>query len=98
METQALEGAKVPREVTFHRVAANLYRLQQSGGYYGLVKRGGKQFRKSLKTKDRKLAERRLKDHCDQVSRLKTTEDARLSFEELAERWMQATGHTVKES
>jgi len=98
MQTQALEGTKVSRKVTFHRVAKNLYRLEQSGGYYGLVKRGGKQFRRSLKTKDRKLAERRLKDLYDQVGRLKTTEDARLSFEEVAARWMAATGHTVKES
>lgn len=39
----------------FHRVAENLYRLETSGGYYGLVKRGDKQFRRSLRTKDRKL-------------------------------------------
>jgi hypothetical protein len=31
-------------------------------GYYALLKRGGKQFRRSLKTKDRKLADRRLND------------------------------------
>jgi hypothetical protein len=62
METEALEGAKESRKVTFHRVAENLYRLEQSGEYYGLLKRGGKQFRKSLKTKDRKLAERHLAD------------------------------------
>jgi hypothetical protein len=31
---------------------------ESSGGYYALLKRGGKQFRRSLKTKDRKLAER----------------------------------------
>ena len=98
MEIQALAGAKVPRKVMFHRVAENLYRLEQSGGYYGLVKRGGKQFRKSLRTKDRKLAERRLADLRDQVGHLSKTEDSRLSFEEVAERWMQATAHTVKES
>ena len=46
----------------FHKVAENLYRLESSGGYYALVKRAGKQFRRSLKTKDRKLAERPLSD------------------------------------
>jgi len=75
METQALEKAKEPRKVLFHRVAENLYRLEQSGGYYALVKRGDKQFRKSLKTKDRKLAERRLAEFATQVGRLKATED-----------------------
>jgi hypothetical protein len=45
----------------FHKVAENLYRLESSGGYYALIQRSGKQFRRSLKTKDRKLADRRLK-------------------------------------
>jgi len=31
-----------------------------TGRYYALRKKGNKQFRRSLKTKDRKLAERRL--------------------------------------
>ena len=38
------------------------YPGQMSGGYYGLVKRGDKQFRRSMKTKDRKLAERQLNE------------------------------------
>src|SRR6266480_2572609 len=46
----------------FHKVAENLYRLESSGGYYALVKKGDKQFRRSLKTKDRKLADRHLKE------------------------------------
>jgi len=35
-----------------------LYRHMSSGTYYGLVKRSGKQYRRLLKTTDRKLAER----------------------------------------
>ena len=34
----------------FHKVAENLYRLESSDGYYALVKKSGKQFRRSLKT------------------------------------------------
>lgn len=82
----------------FHRVAENLYRLESSGGYYALLKRSDKQFRRSLKTKDRKLAERRLAELRGQVSNLKITEDARLSFEEVAERWIATTAHALKES
>jgi hypothetical protein len=41
------------------KVGPNLYRTP-SGRYYLLVKRAGKQFRRSLKTKDAKLAKRRL--------------------------------------
>jgi len=36
----------------FHKGSENLYRLESSNGYYALLKRGGKQFRRSLKTKD----------------------------------------------
>ena len=42
----------------FHKIAENLYRLESSGEYYALVKKGGKQFRRSLRIRDRKLAER----------------------------------------
>lgn len=43
--------------------------MEQSGGYYALVKRADKQFRRSLKSKDRKLAERRLSDFRAQVAK-----------------------------
>jgi len=29
----------------FHKVDENLYRLESSGGYYGSVKKGGKQLK-----------------------------------------------------
>lgn len=98
METEALGQAKETRKLVFHRVAENLYRLEQSGGYYALLKRGDKQFRRSLKTKDRKLAERRLAELRSQVANLKVTEDANLSFEEVAKRWMTVTAHALKPS
>ena len=45
---------------TFKRVSENLYKVTETGGYYALVKRGGKQIRRSLKTTDKALAKRRL--------------------------------------
>jgi len=98
MKTEALGEARTARKVVFHRVAENLYRLEQSGGYYALVKRGAKQFRRSLKTKDRKLAERRLSDLRAQVGNLKITDEADQSFDELATRSMTVTAHTLKPS
>ena len=98
MHTEPLGEAKAARKVVFHRVAKNLYRLETSGGYYALLKRGDKQFRRSLKTKDRKLADRRLAELRGQVSNLKITEDARLSFADIAERWIATTAHALKES
>ena len=98
MNSEALGESKEARKVVFHRVAENLYRLETSGGYYALVKRGGKQFRRSLKTKDRKLADRRLAELRAQVGNLTISDDARLSFDAIARRWMDTTKHTLKAS
>jgi len=48
-----------PRERSY-KVAQNLYRLESSGIYYALFKRGSKQFCKSLKAASAALARRRL--------------------------------------
>ncbi len=85
-------------------VAENLYRVQlpndtpgkPTGFYYALLKRGGKQFRRSLKTKDRKLAERRLVDLRRQVGNLTLSPDSNLSFHQIANRWMTITSHVLK--
>jgi integrase len=79
----------------FHKVAENLYRLESSGGYYALVKKGGKQFRRSLKTKDRKLADRRLKEIKEQISCLSLSDEAKLDFEAVANRWLESVKHTL---
>lgn len=98
MQNSSGQEAKSARKVVFHRVAENLYRLENTGGYYALLKRGDKQFRRSLKTKDRKLADRRLTEMRGQVSNLKITDDARLSFVDVAERWITTTAHALKEA
>ena len=59
----------------FNKVGENLYRLTAPGGYYALLKRGDKQFRRSLKTKDRKLAERRLAELRQLIGNLSTAAD-----------------------
>ena len=98
MQTEAIGQPKDARKIVFHRVAENLYRLEQTGGYYALLKRGDKQFRRSLKTKDRKLADRRLAELRAQVGNLTTSDDARLSFDEIGKRWMAATAYSLKAS
>ena len=50
MQTKALAELKAARNMVFHRVTENLYRLETGGGYYALVRRGNKQFRRSLNT------------------------------------------------
>jgi hypothetical protein len=63
-----------------------------------LLKRGDKQFRRSLKTKDRKLADRRLAEYRGQVGNLTISDDSRLSFAEIAQLWSSATSHALKAS
>jgi len=98
MENATLPEGKAARKVVFHRVAENLYRLETTGGYYALLKRGNKQFRPSLKSKDRKLSDRRLAELRAQVGHLTISDDARLSFDEIAKRWMDTTKHALKGS
>jgi len=50
MQMTAQSTQKLAEQPIFHKVAENLYRLESSGGYYALIKKSGKQFRRSLKT------------------------------------------------
>ena len=82
---------------SFLRVAECLYRNESSGGYYALVKKSGKQIRRSLKTTDRKLAERRLRDFREQLTGLDLSKDqASICFEQLAEHWFDSIKHGLK--
>jgi len=88
----------VAEQPVFHKVAENLYRLESSGGYYALLKRGGKQFRRSLKTKDRKLADRRLSDLRAKIGCLQISPEARLSFGQAAKLWLETNKHAFSSS
>jgi len=91
MPASILETSSGP---VFRKVAQNLYRLESSGKYYALFKRAGKQIRRSLKTTDAALARRRLSEVREKVSRLNQTRGAsKLTFGELAERWL--ANHSV---
>lgn len=80
--------SKASNSAVFQKVAECLYRNESSGGYYALVKKSGKQIRRSLKTKDRKLADRRLREFREQVTGLDFSKGkAKLTFETLAKRW-----------
>ena len=98
MNATIQENAQANGHPVFHNVGENLYRLESSGGYYALIKKGGKQFRRSLKTKDRKLAERRLTELKEKVGVLQITEDAHANFRTLADRWLDSRKHKLAES
>ena len=79
-----------------HRVGQCLYRSAQSGRYYAIVKCAGRQIKKSLKTCDRALAKRRLVELKGKVSRLSGDAGSRERFAEVAQRWLDADGPTMK--
>ena len=82
----------------FSRVGENLYRLESSGDYYGFLKRGRKQIRRSLKTNDRALARRRLSELREEVAALQSQSASDLTFEIVAQCWLASVQHSFKES
>jgi ATP-dependent DNA ligase len=66
-----------------------LYRHSLNFGYYGIKKVGGKRKEHSLHTKDRKLAERRLKEWLLNLGKVDTGVE-RLTLEELVEKLQKA--------
>ncbi len=86
-------------QVTYTRVAECLFRSDASGIYYALVKKSGKQIRRSLKTPDRKLAERRLAEFREKADSLDLTNGkARWTFDDIAGRWLDSRRPHLKAS
>ena len=86
------------KQPELQRVGECLYRSQTSKIYYAIIKRGGKQIKRSLRTKDGALARRRLSDLIDQAVSLSRCEDSSISFEAMAARWHKVAGSSVKPS
>jgi hypothetical protein len=57
-----MQSSLVSAKPAYRHVGENLYRRVSSGIYYALLKKGGKQFRRALKTNDIALARRRLNE------------------------------------
>jgi integrase len=90
---------EVSNPLSLHKVAECLYRRESSGIYYALVKRSGKQYRRSLKTNERKLAERSLSDFREKIMRLSPGVSAsQIDFSSLATRWLETLRPTLKPS
>ena len=86
-------------QTLFKKVGECLYRYKNTGTYYALVKRNGKQFRKSLSTSDRQLAERKLADFRSKIGRFRNpTCDRGTTFMELAKDWFDAAKTRFKPS
>jgi hypothetical protein len=98
MASNQSERHKSPAKLVFNNVGENLYRLEPTGVYYALLKRGGKQFRRSLKTNDRALANRRLSDLRLKIANLALTDTRNATFGALAKSWLDGVRHALKPS
>jgi len=82
----------------FKKVGPNLYR-DPAGRYYLLVKKSGKQFRRSLKTTDPQLAKRRLREFLERAGQLaKGGAESSIRFDEVAQRWLASKTAELKAS
>ena len=83
----------------FKRVAECLYR-SHNGRYYALVKRGGKQFKKSLRTTDFALAKRHLIDFREKAVLLagSSINERKMLFEDLCQLWLASIRPGLKSS
>jgi integrase len=86
-----LQSTKPARPGTLKRVGQGLYRYTASGVYFAHVRIGGKLFRESLKTKDRRDAEQRLAEFRRQKQSLDTSL-GRLTLAALCDRYEATLG------
>lgn len=82
------------KQADYKRVGECLY-LSSHGIYYSIVKTNGKQIKKSLRTSDRKLAERRCREFRNKAQRLSGPE-RQIQFEDLAKRWLESIRPNLK--
>lgn len=95
-QTPSDGASTVQRE--FQKVAECLYRRISTGVYYAWIKRGRK-FKRSLKTTDRKIAERKLGDLRREIDRLSNKASAsRITFRDIANRWLETLRAHLKPS
>jgi len=69
------------------KVGESLYRYSSNGVYYARIKRGGKETKRSLRTTDRALAQRRLRDFRDDQQQVDPSRGS-LTLAQLCDRWL----------
>src|SRR6266550_3416883 len=83
------------RQGAFQKVGECLYRYASNGIYYARIKRGGKETKRSLRTNDRTLAQRRLRDLREEERHIDPSR-GNLTLVQLCDRWL-ATKKNAKQ-
>jgi hypothetical protein len=90
------------RRFVLTKVGECLYR-SDCGSYFGVVTHRGKQHRHCLQTKDRDVARKKLGEFRQQLCAPSLPEHAAdpaaaITFDQLAEQWLEATRYSLKPS
>jgi integrase len=72
----------------FQKVGECLYRYSSNGVYYARIKSEGKEIRRSLRTTDRNLAKRKLRELKNEQGQIDRSQ-GRLTLRELCEQWLE---------
>jgi integrase len=72
----------------FQKVGECLYRYSSNGVYYARIKHEGKEIRRSLRTTDRDLAKRKLRELKDEHGQIDHSQ-GKLTLRELCDQWLQ---------
>jgi len=78
------------------KVGQCLYRSDQTNVYYAILKRQGRQIKKSLRTTDAAMAKRKLRELEGKVARLSPTESGKALFMVVAKQWLVGAGVSLK--
>src|SRR6516165_11398850 len=84
-------GSQTDKTSVFQKVGPCLYRYK-NGTYYARFKSGGKEIRCSLRTADRKLAERNLAERKKQQSQIDPAK-SRMTLAELCDVYLETIQH-----
>lgn len=87
-----------PPQSNFTPTKGGLSRLVSSDVYYARFKHAGKQYKKCLHTTDKAHARRLLAEFRMSVENVTSKEAGRVSFAEIAQRWLANVRHTLKPS
>src|SRR5208283_1619457 len=93
-------GAPTKKRQILSRIGDNLYRSDASSIIYAVLTMQGRQIRRSLGTKDKRLARLRLEELRQRLNQTQSPCDAEMpnqTFEQVASRWLQTVSATLSQ-
>jgi integrase len=80
------------KDSAFQKVGECLYRYSSNGVYYARIKSSGKEIRRSLRTQDRTLANRKLRELKDKLAQIDPSK-SKITLAKLCDQYLQTVQH-----